>query len=397
MLFFLLYYDYIHIGPIKLSHLWKVLLFFYLLYIVFKHKLPRKVSKFLVIGFITSLSIFYNANLVLGISGDITFFLDLISIPLFVAYFYICVLYKKYVEVESFILNISIFVILSNIPFLIGWLEPKGVVDVGYDSKGFGVKVFGVFNNASGASKIFAISSIIVFAYFKRFWNGGIIKKVFWVVLTIVGFLSVIYSFARTGWVIYILGFLILFLYKSSIKTKFVAFLLFLVVVPIIASIFSNNVELYNRLIGKKENKAYVVGDYNRISSGRGDLYMHSIDIFNEMTLMEKLMGIVTYGALEKMRLKTRTRTFSHNRILELLLVGGVFTLFLYVFYLKSIIKLTINKFHNKENLIKRLPITLLILFLISLIPSHGFGFYSNVLFSGVIVLNQKYKYEVSS
>lgn len=397
LLFLLLYFDYLYIGPIKLSHLWKVILFVYLLYVVFKHKLPNRVTRFLIIGFVTSLSIFYNTNLKLGVSGDITFFLDIISIPLFVSYFFICIIYKKYLEVESFVLSISIFVILSNIPFLTGWLSPKEAVSVGYDTKDFGVKVFGIFNNASGASKIFAVSSIIILAYFKRFWSGGVVRKLFWIVLTIVGFLSVIYSFARTGWFIYVLGILIMFLYRSSIKTKFLAILVSLVLVPTVISVFSQNVELYNRLIGKKENKVYVEGDYNRISSGRADLFLHSIDIFNEMSPMEKLIGIGTYGALEEMKLKTRTKTFSHNRLLELLLVGGIFTLFLYVFYLKNIIRLTITKITNKDNFTKRLPITLLILFLMSLIPSHGFGFYCNVLFSGILVLGQKYKYEVSS
>lgn len=393
-LFLLLYFEYIHIGFIKLSHLWKIVLFIYLLTIVFKYKLPYPLQKFLFLGFIISISIFFHANSFKNISGDITFFLDLISIPLFLSFFSICLFYKKYLNLEMFILNISVFIILSNLPFLLGILEPKETMEVGYDDVRQLTQVFGIFNNASGASKLFTLSSLIVFAHKRKFFENGAIHKAFWIALCIIGFFSVIYSFARTGWILYFLGLLILSFYKSSFRMKLFAFFLSIIIIPILISIFTTNEQLYNRLIGKKENKEYVYGDYNRVSSGRIDLFKYSIKIFQELSPLEKFVGIGTEGALEGMRRRTGNRTFSHNRFLEILLVGGCFVFLLYIIYLKYLIRFAGTRFKRGQDLKARLSTTLLILFLISLVPSHGFGFYGNILFTAIIVINQKNKYE---
>lgn len=390
LLFFVLYYDQTFLGPIKVSHLWKIILFGYITLLVVLYSKKRFFNSYFLLGIIAGLSLLVNTTTTQGFQNDLLMFFDIYSLPLFYAYFI------KSGEVENnpqrmdrLVLFFALFTILSNIPFLLGILDsPKDIEEILSSEEDSFRAVTGLFHNASGASKVFTVATLTIVAFRNWFLDRGKWYKISWLTLVMIGIASVILSFTRTGWALFILGFSFLLLYKSKTRSRIKSFLIIGFVIFLAVILFKSNELLYNRLIGKKEGRVYTK-DINYISSGRGTLYSYSLEIIMESNTPEFLFGYGSKGALDKMQEKIGNRTYPHNRFLEIFLVGGLITFILYLFYIKKLFGLLPRLNHTNITTLEKLPITIFFIYFISLFPSHGLGIYSNILFAAIIAQAQ--------
>ncbi len=390
LLFVVLFFDQTFIGPVKVSHLWKALLFGYITIIVFLNTKNGLTNSFLLLGIATAFSLLVSTTTPHGFHTDLLIFFDIYSLPLFYVYFRNkWELKDNYQGLDRTIIFFALFVIISNIPFLLGILEsPKDIEELLSSEEDLFMGITGLFHNASGASKVFTVATLTIIAYSRKIVDKNKKYKLAWVVLIIIGMTSIVFSFTRTGWALFILGFSFLLLYKSRFRSKIrsivvISLLLFAAVI-----LFRSNEALYNRLIGRKANRAYV-NDFNSISSGRGSLYKYSFEIIKEANTSEFLLGYGSKGALDEMKKKIGNRTYPHNRFLEIFLVGGLITFLLYLLYLIKLLRLipSIKRLHVSTY--EKLPLAIFFIYFISLFPSHGLGIYSNIIFAAIIAKAQ--------
>lgn len=390
VLFIVLFFDQTFLGQIKVSHLWKIILFGYITVLVVLYSEKRFFNSFFFLGIITGVSLLVNTSTSKGFQNDLLMFFDIYSLPLFYVYF------RKWGEIENnyqsldrLVIFFALFTILSNIPFLLGILEsPKDIEELLSSEEDPFRAITGLFHNASGASKVFTVATLTIVAYRKRFMDKSTWNKLIWLALVIIGVASIVFSFTRTGWALFILGFSFLLLYRSRTRSRIrslmiISFMIFLAVL-----LFKSNELLYNRLIGKKSNRPYTK-DLNYISSGRGTLYSYSFDIIKEASFIEFLIGFGSKGALDKMQERIGNRTYPHNRFLEIFLVGGLITFLLYLFYLKKLFGLLPKLNHPYATTLVKLPFAIFLIYVISLFPSHGLGIYSNIIFAAILAKAQ--------
>lgn len=390
-LFLVLFFDQTFIGPIKVSHLWKIILFGYITVLVLSYSRKGLFNSFFLLGVITGISLLINTTASQGFQNDLLIFFDIYSLPLFYVYFRnLGEIENSSQSLEKLLLFFVFFTILSNLPFLLGILEsPKDIEEILSSEEDSFSGVTGLFHNASGASKVFTVATLTIIAFRKRFIEKSQWYRIIWLALVIIGIASIVFSFTRTGWALFILGFSFLLLYRSKLRSKLRSVLVIGIMIFLAVILFKSNELLYNRLIGKKEGRVYTK-DFNSISSGRGTLYSYSIDIIKEARNTEFLIGFGSKGTFDKMQEKIGNRTYPHNRFLEIFLVGGLVTFLLYLFYLKKIFGLLPKLNHPYVTTLEKLPKAIFFIYFISLFPSHGLGIYSNIIFAAIIVQSQR-------
>lgn len=383
--FALLYYEETQIGPIRISHLWKAILYLLILLLIFSRvSRKQKVDKFVFVGILLSISSLLHVNLSQLNIADVNFAIELMTIPIF---FYVFRRYFTYEKLELVILFLSSFFIVSNLPFILGFLEQPGRLS---DIERYGViggyALSGLFFSISVSSKIFAISSVIIFGF------KDVISEKFsfvtWFLLFMFSIYCVLFSFARTGWVIFIVGlFSLLFLgYRYDIKKFFILTLLILSSSAIIINQYAD--ALQNRFLKINVDQTSQAIDYNRMTSGRLSMVDSAFIVYKNMSFEEKFLGVGNERTRSKIGLYHGSDLVPHNKILQILLQGGVTTLVIFVVYLFFLIKLCLKYFRNSP--IGSLPVVLLIMYILAMLPSHGIGIYSSILFSAVLVYSMK-------
>ena len=78
----------------------------------------------------------------------------------------------------------------------------------------------------------------------------------------------------------------------------------------------------------------------------------------------------------------------SHNRPMEILQYGGIVALILYFLFLWKLFLLIKFNHAKRSFAYDDLPFIILVIYIISIIPSHGFPIWADLLFGGVIALS---------
>jgi hypothetical protein len=382
-LFFLLYFeDRVSFGGVNLSNIWKLFSVLFFGFVVILKKLQFGISKFDIIIFFLTSSFLFNLNGLIGFS-DLEELILISILP--ISYYSFYFLFKNnYPKLKRMILSLSVFFIFSGIPFLLGIIEPVSSFNEerlkfaeSYQMNS--AMLVGFFKHPALSSLIFVFSTVIV-------WVTGFIdnnsKKLVFLFLCFIGCFEVYRAFTRTGWVLLVL-FPLLFLYYSESYSKIKKIRITFLIILILTLVYSSSQVIQNRVLSQRENSFTQSDDLvKKIGSGRNLIILLALE-----SVISKGSSAIFLGLGKDNAIESSGGAVAHNRFVEIFVYGGLKSLIVYLFYLFYLSKEILMR-KSKDNIFI-LSISLYVLMLFSLLPSHGLPLWGDVLFGGVIALNR--------
>jgi O-Antigen ligase len=329
-LLFLFHFETTSIGPVKVSHLWKGAVLAYLIFVICR----EKKLKIFIYGPLLGISVLQLVNIELYNNpfDAVLLFSTTVIIPLIGIY----VLRFKPEQLKLSLMFFSSFFILSFVPYQIGLLSSLSsgldLVHFGSDEKG----ILGPFQEEHTASTALA-SSLLVVVYF---WLSNAYSKWLLSVLFALGFYFLFFTYIRTGMAMFAIGLLPIawfFGKQSLVKFLRLAIVLSFSTLLIFSWVLSNET-MMSRITGERITSSETES-FEQLGSGRGLLYLSSLQIYGEASITEKIIGVGRSEALQRMGDKF-LHAPPHNGFLSLLLNNGILALLLFLSFIRNMYKL---------------------------------------------------------
>ncbi|PKP11835.1 MAG: hypothetical protein CVU09_03090 [Bacteroidetes bacterium HGW-Bacteroidetes-4] len=363
ILFVLIYFENIElIGGIKLGYLWKILI---IIFSIIEFSIPKNdnlIKAYLAFVFVSLFTVFTDLTVA-----------SIASISKILWFYAIYILAKNSTAKNNLKLFyiLSTFLLVSGIPVMLGIL-PSVETDSANLSEwgGADLNVFtGIFQGSHPAGISAAIAVIAYIAFYEK----DILKHRYLGLFLI--FLNIYFtylSFNRTAWFILLNGIIFLFLFKKTKlqKKKIIYKYLVIIAVLLLSNYAFNNVKpIQNRILDVRDDKTYNNRAYDeRIGSGRLSVYKAAIDVFKEMNIVEKTIGVGEQEYIKRMGLKLGMGLFAHNGFLNILLKNGLLGLFFYLIFLIYCLRMS---FTSKSDF-RNLKISYVLAFIIFLLTQGG-------------------------
>jgi len=387
--FVLIYFEGDYISGIKISLLWKGIVFLILILFILSFRF-YKVPVFVLIGYIIAIKHLLTVGVFDYFSETAQLLVASITIPLIYTYLNAAVRVKRnsatfYRKVESFLALFAISIVLSNIPFLIGILESKhSTVDLeafGYEIRGLS----GIFQRSHAASSVFAVAAIYITAFITlptvrgklRFIAAG---------LFLLACFALYKTYVRTGYLMFVVGLYFILFYGSRFSTKLRNVSLALVVMLGGFLVLKSDEAFLMRLTDQRkwEHKEGAVGN---LGSGRFVIWQ----IHTENWLASGPIGIVIGNGqpLSKELYGRRTgdqRLFAHNGFIDALVSNGIvgFVLFTsYLYFMWKYIAASLNTSY------KRLAMGIFFMYVTFMVVQAGNPFFIEVILAVLIFLSR--------
>jgi O-antigen ligase len=238
---------------------------------------------------------------------------------------------KNKALLDIYLLRLSAFILLSGIPFLIGILPPLGTVQ---EFQGDVLGFIGLFQTPKNASTSIAISLLIITFYFK---TDSLNKqeKLFYRICILIGIIQLYLTFVRTGYVMFVVGLIVLYLPQKITFKELRPFLYVLVLVLIIfITLLQTNQAFYERIFDIRGNRTTNLG------SGRLILWAASLDMWLQMNTIEKFFGIGFGGLKTSMNDYIGKSLDAHSEFFTQLVSNGIIGLTLTIIYVLNLINL---------------------------------------------------------
>ena len=393
--FVLLYFESTSIGIVKISQLWKIPVYIFVVYIVLtKYNKPKlKIPVYVFSSILLFMLIIINTSNPLDYIFNIPEAFNMLTLPLSLALFKIIKRQTNNDFLNAAIITYCSYLIIFNLPFILNLVpEINSVKQLGKYGLEEKTALTGVFYHINLSSKINLIATIVVL-FNKSFFSKNLASKIIYLGLVVIGTYSVYLNYTRTGWFLFLFGILFVSTYKEKI-TKFVFKVIpvFLLFFTITIYWLSNNPAIVMRLIGETTYRTNENYDANQISSGRIEIWKHALANLNDKGLGSIILGQGVKNAMDMMKDSFGYYIPAHNRFIEILQYAGILGLLLFISILYQVYK-QIRKVEviSGEHSTK-LPMAIFIILLLSCIPSHGLPLYAEIILGALIVSNQPEK-----
>lgn len=357
-IFFIIFYvETIEVGPFKIAILWKsILVLFMLIYIIFD-KSTTKIFSFALFGYLYSIKNLMSLSSFVNLPSTISLVIKHSFIFLFF-HFFSLLKKNRNLNIYNLLLIISLYIIMSTIPFLLNIVKPLTIgynlSILGLDEPGF----IGIFQKPSGASITISFALLVLIFHVLN-TKLNFIKKTFFLSIIFIGLWGLIQTYARTGYVILLIGFVYLFFNKKNILFYLKALIPILLLSLGVVYYYNNNEALQMRIEGKT---IYSSSDVSP-GSGRIKFAYHAFDNWYSSDIGGLLIGLGKELALDMMKKDVGLRIYAHNGFLDVLQFNGLIGVTLYLLFLFFLIRFLLN---NRKNIYYKLNITIFLGYLVS-------------------------------
>tara|TARA_R110002074_G_scaffold393815_2_gene580726 strand:- start:3750 stop:4946 length:1197 start_codon:yes stop_codon:yes gene_type:complete len=327
ILFVLIYFGAEKIGPITFSQIWKIPLFIFLIWQVLIKRNDKKLGM-IKWSYARATKNLVTANFSVSYFYGIVDFIRYMIFPLMFEYAYRNI--KSIRKLDKILLGFAQFIILSGIPFSLGILKSKSEDAqsfIDFDS------YIGMFQNTHGASITTTTAVLILMSYLKV--GSSIIKfKKLNYLLLIYGIFLIYLTFVRTGYLMFIVGVVFLFLPKKlNFKQVMSGLAVFLILGVGFYVLLETNETFYNRIFDIRNGKQTAAG------SGRFLFWMASFELWYNGSVFEMIFGHGFHDLIMYMYQKTGLPVFAHNEFFTQLGQNGLLGVIFFIGYLISLFK----------------------------------------------------------
>lgn len=382
LLFFLFYFEPIQIAGIKFSVLWKLplvaLLAIYFMLIVSK-KWTMPIFAF--VGLLLSFKYFVSLSSFQYMSTTISEFIKFAIFFFF--FFFINERYNKEILIKMGH-HLSIFIVISFIPFILGLLESLGrSIDISKYGDITGTSLTGIFQNPHAAGIVLAFSLLIVLYNFLNEVNRKM--KIFLLFLLFLGFIELSLIMVRTALLMFIIGALYISFMYFKLKHYIFFTLIVFVTFGYLASSYKQSIFLQSMVVRLQGDTKY--HEQKTVGSGRILFSKIAIESWQSEGFTGVFFGLGMELGKDKMEEAIGSRLFAHNGFTQMLQSEGLIGILLFLLFLYFLLKYILM---YRENEYYRLLIGLYIAYIIAIFFQGGNYFLLYVLFSIYLALINK-------
>lgn len=312
--FFLLFYsESIAIGGMRVSQLWKIPLLACVVFYLFQHR--RKLSPAWTQAYYwLSVKHLVNSGMVKDLFGNIQDGISFLFLPLFYNFFQNV---KVRELVDKLLLCISQYFILTNIPFLFFGLDSFSEGRLYGNIMGY----TGIFQNQHAMSTIMGICIVVVLYYFKKGTFSHWLEKVYNVCLLVLAAYAMYLGFARTGWMMCLLGVFVLYLPRNhNVKQWLVIASVMAILVGGVVFMMNVNKDFHDRVLDINST----TGEQKALGSGRGKYIATALELYASGNAFELAFGMSMKDLTEYEFRFTGHYILAHNGFVTLLVTDGI-------------------------------------------------------------------------
>lgn len=239
------------------------------------------------------------------------------------------------------------FVVLSFMPFQLGILQSRSE---GYDLESYGIQetgIVGIFQNPHTASITIATAIInLIFIYhFLLKKQQNILYKRICLLLIAIGIFFLYKIFVRTGYILLIIGLVVLFIRQLNYKS--LKYFVLIIAISIAGlTYFYNSNEAFRKKISDDYTGQQKNDNLSRYGSGRFLFALTNIKNWEESSIIIQFVGNGEEISKDLMEKKIGKRLFSHNGFVDVLIQNGIIGLLIYIGFIISYYK-TIRSMRN--------------------------------------------------
>lgn len=326
--FFLLFYsESISVGSLSISQLWKLPLVGYLIYYLFQYR--RKATPLWSSCYYwLSTKCLVNAGTFKNIFGNVIEAIPFLFLPLIYNF---CNTRFTKEKLQRVCLLICQFFVLTNIPFLFLGMESRGRgVDFG-DFVGYS----GIFQNQHAMTVIMSLCIIVILNWLKNTPDVKFPVRIYNCALILLALYALYLGFARTGWLMCLLGVVILFMPKNmKVREWMSVVLLGLVLSGGMVYMLAANEDFYNRIMDV-DTRTHRQKDFG---SGRVEYIGHAVDLYKSGNPLELAFGKCMDDLTDYEYEMTGMHIYAHNGFITLLATNGAIGLLLKLFAMGSLL-----------------------------------------------------------
>ncbi|WP_419213945.1 O-antigen ligase family protein [Maribacter sp. X9] len=356
ILFFLIYLGPVKVGPITFSQVWKIPLFVFLFWQVLIKRNDKKLT-ILKWSYARATKNLVTANFSVSYFYGIVDFIRYMMFPLMYEYAYRNI--KNIRKLDKILLGFAQFIIISGIPFTFKLLKSKARDTLSFEDFD---SYSGMFQNSHGAAITTTTAVLILLAYIKS--KSTIIRfpKLNYALL-LYGVYLIYLTYIRTGYLMFIVGLVFLFLPKKLTFKQVMSGLGIVVLVGLgFYILLESNEAFYNRIFDIRNGKQTAAG------SGRLLFWMASFELWYNGNVFEMFFGFGFYDLIMHIYQKTGLPVYAHNEFFTQLGQNGLLGITFFIGYLISLFK-----FIWKRNSLPSYRLAMAIFFLyVSLMMTQG-------------------------
>lgn len=386
LFFFLFYLEPINIGNFSIAIIWKVglmiVLFFGLLHKIGDARLNKLTAWGVLFGAIALL----NESLFLDPVETISFAIKNLFIPIIYGFWLSRVdTHTNFTDQRlSLFLTVSIFIVLSTIPFHLNLITP---LSSGYKLSLFDASVqdvfgfVGIFQNAHGASVTITTATLTLLWFLPYCHNKP--KFLFNVALIAIGALSVVLTLVRTGVAMLFIGVFVLLLVSRK-RIHFLVSLAIIVTTFVVGLYLFETSDLFRmRVLGENIYTQQTLST-TQIGSGRTLFWETAMENYFSKPFVIQLFGSGPFQAKEDMLAKLGQRIYAHNGFVDILQFYGYIGLLAYLMMFSQIVKVVFSL--KRSDPYFTLAILYLSSYLIQMLVQGERFFLADLLFALVLV-----------
>lgn len=317
-------------GGLPVAQLWKLPLLAYLLLLTIRSRKRKFAFEKSIYGFsiISTLNVESLSNPLYSLAHAMK------QLPLVLFFrFWIHKFDGRVARLERIMYSLAQFVLLSSLVVLIGLVSPIGGF-ISADSFGVDSAIYysGILGSPHAASSYFVAAILILLDGFVRKRFGRRLERWFNFGLILIGLVSVFQAYVRTGWLMLLLGVVVMLLPKRVTLHRVIKFgALSLVLIGGLVYFYETNEQFKARILGRNVYTEASSESIDVAGSGRTSFWLNGIEGWSEGSMYELFFGQGYTKVVERNLEKTGLRVFSHNQFVDSLAEHGLFGLFFLV------------------------------------------------------------------
>jgi len=384
VLWVILFIEPLYLGPLKIAHLWKIVVLAYLIYETPKPRLPI----WLIFGVLYALKYLVYTKIPYGLVESLQNAAEALILPLLMWFLYNR--YRLSSDYASKLLRFSVamafFFIYSAVPFLLG-LEGFHP-DTSLDKYGLEMNATkGLFYHIAVASQVYTLATLVLMSAYGLF-KFGILGRIVYLGTVLIGVYLVYGTFARTAWLAFIAVALFVFFSGYGVRRKLVGMLLACGVVISAYAIYETNEAVQLRMSGGATYRQDTELSVGGLVSARVPFVFVAADNLSEAGLLSIVLGYGAQYGMDLFEKKTGMAIVSHNKTMEILEASGLVGLFLYLGFVGCVFRLVKKGYFRSDQASKKVTMVCGLLFAFFYLGSHGLPFWGEAIISGVLVAN---------
>lgn len=373
------------IGGQEMAYIWKLPLLIFLFFGVLGQKVH---FNFLIFGYIFAIKNLVSTSFFDYPVDAIINFSKYLSIPLVVHWVYLNInSIESLRKLRMLPVYLAVFLIISNIPYYLGVFSAPVNKTMLWMEEGSLDGLVGILGAPHYTSALLAVACIIILDFIVK-KRGDMLLNLVLGPLLLLGLFFLFKTYTRTGWLMFVIGVVILFARKVTFKDAGKIMALGVLLFASITVLYQTNEGFRRRVMddraGQEDKSAY-----ETVGSGRLQIAQVYLENLYESNFITYLVGMGMQESQNRYEKKDGMPLFAHNGFVQTIVDNGILGFLLYLLFLYSIFR-EISRSNSSHN---QLTVAIFFMFISCLVTQQANYFLLDLflsLFIGIALIESR-------